>query len=508
MIKRAIALIRVSTESQAGSDRASIPSQRAINERTAAAHGLTIVRTIQMSDVSGAQVLLAPEIQELLSLMNDPDIHGVVAREFSRLMRPENFGDYALLQAFADSRTLLYLPEGPIDFASKTGRLMGTIRAAIAGMERTEILERIWSAKEEKRRAGGFAQSSVCLPYGVGFNGRWFYTADGERVREAFRLLLAGETSYASIGRSVGIDPCGLRVILRNPIYTGWRVVSERRDLSPAGKYPTRNGRQGDRRKIKRSLDDVIRVKVMEPLISIEQFNAVQRILDLKKANHWRQKEGYEHRFTYNGYLACTCQALLYTKNRSHDYYICKRKCGKPYQRRDVLDPLLGKLFTKRLTNPSFLKRHILAGLRRTKGVHANVAQLQAQLESLESKRKRILDGYFENVITGTERDRRTAEVDRERKIIVGLLAKQTPQPGLELETLTNIFSVFTEFDLLNRSDKRQLLNTITPSIVVANYKVEGLWIGLSSSDDLNRTRTAYDTTIGSARLYLALEAA
>ena len=55
-------------------------------------------------------------------------------------------------EAFADSNTILYLPEGPIDFTSKTGRLMGTIRAAIAGLERSEILERVWTAKEEKRR--------------------------------------------------------------------------------------------------------------------------------------------------------------------------------------------------------------------------------------------------------------------------------------------------------------------------------------------------------------------
>src|SRR5437660_6095043 len=172
-MKRAIELIRVSTQAQASEDRASIPSQRAINRRTAQSYGLTIVRSIEIADVSGAAVLMAPEIQQLLSLMSDPQIHGVIAREFSRLMRPENIADYALLQAFVDTSTVLYLPEGPIDFASKTGRLMGTIRAAIAGMERTEILERIWSAKEQKRREGGFAQSRVCLPYGVEYTNGW-----------------------------------------------------------------------------------------------------------------------------------------------------------------------------------------------------------------------------------------------------------------------------------------------------------------------------------------------
>jgi hypothetical protein len=47
-----------------------------------------------MSDVSGTAVLCAPEMQELLRLIESPDIHGVIAKEFSRLMRPENFKDY------------------------------------------------------------------------------------------------------------------------------------------------------------------------------------------------------------------------------------------------------------------------------------------------------------------------------------------------------------------------------------------------------------------------------
>ena len=34
-------------------------------------------------------------------------------------MRPENYEDYALLQVFVDTETILYLPEGPIDFSNK-----------------------------------------------------------------------------------------------------------------------------------------------------------------------------------------------------------------------------------------------------------------------------------------------------------------------------------------------------------------------------------------------------
>jgi DNA invertase Pin-like site-specific DNA recombinase len=97
----------------------------------------------------------------------------------------------------------LFLPEGPIDFNSKTGRLLGTIRAAIAGMERTEILERVWSAKEEKRRRGELAQSSIVLPFGVGYEeGKGFYyEPKADLVREAFRQFLAGHQSYAQLAK-------------------------------------------------------------------------------------------------------------------------------------------------------------------------------------------------------------------------------------------------------------------------------------------------------------------
>jgi len=83
-MKNAIELIRVSTEKQAGDDRAGIPAQREANRRTAKLYGLSIVKTIQIVDVSGAAVLSSPEMQELLRLMESPEIHGVVTKEFSR----------------------------------------------------------------------------------------------------------------------------------------------------------------------------------------------------------------------------------------------------------------------------------------------------------------------------------------------------------------------------------------------------------------------------------------
>ena len=166
---------------------------------------------------------------------------------------------------------------------------MGSIRAAMAGLERTEILERVWTAKEEKRRAGKHPQSQITLPFGVGYDVKtqqWFYKPEVEKVREAARLFLSGDTSYKDVGRQVGVDPFNLRVIMRDPIYTGWRVYTQRRDTSSGGIRTRSDGRQADRRKIATAPEDIIRVRVLEPAISESDFRRLQQIMDLKKQNH------------------------------------------------------------------------------------------------------------------------------------------------------------------------------------------------------------------------------
>lgn len=496
MTKRVIELIRVSTASQAAEDRASIPAQRTINRKTAMAYGLTIVRSIELSDVSGTAVLQAPEIQELLRLMESPEIHGVVAREFSRLMRPENYADYAMLQVFVDTNTWLYLPEGPINFASTDGRLLGTLRATMAGVERLEMFKKAWTAREEKRREGKLAQSRIVLPFGVDYP--WRYTTDAEKVREAFKLFLAGNTSYSDVARIVGVRMESLRVMLRNPIYTGWRVIDKKRDMSLAGKYTGKNGRQSDRKKIARAPEEVIRVKVMEPLISERDFNRVQELMDLKKARRTKPTS----RFTYNGFLNCAaCNALMYTKGLRNDYYVCKSRymnhsCEARNMRRDRTDPMIDQLFAKRLTNPKVLSR-LIKGLNEKRPA-ADTEMLNARLERLEAKRQRVLDYYFEGGIKAGERDVKFAEIESERQIVVSLLAKSQPNPNLSTDRLADLFSVFTEFDLLERQDKRALLGAIAPQIHVHNYVVEGLFFSL----EISPTAAGY---VKAERIYLPI---
>lgn len=485
-MKNVLELIRVSTEAQAAQDRASIPAQRTVNRRTCSQYGLQIVRSFEISDVSGACILRAPAMQQLLTMMQSPEIHGVVAREFSRVMRPDNFADYALLQAFVDSKIILYLPEGPLDFTSKTGRLLGTIRAAIAGMERTEILERIWTAKEEKRRRGELAQGKIVLPWGVGYerDRGFFYESEAEKVREVFRQFLSGNQSYSQLAKLLNVTPRGMHGIMRNPIWTGWRVIDEKRDNSASGRYASINGRQADRRKIPRAADEIIRVKVIDqPLVSEAVFLTVQQIMDLKEKKHWRTRTDYEHRFTYNGFLTCSvCGEIIHTALARRDYYVCKGRrighaCNTEYMGRERLETVLDALFSRSLSTPAFLERCIGELMCRPENnvSVARVQRLTSEIAHSREKRGRVINSFLDGVLTREERDQRLAVIDRSTQVAQGMLLQERPSTSLDLGVLTEMLAPLAEWDFWDRKQKRSLLAALVPDIRVADYKVASL---------------------------------
>jgi DNA invertase Pin-like site-specific DNA recombinase len=488
-LKKVIELIRVSTSEQAGDDRASIPAQKAANRKTAAAYGLTIIKTVEMSDVSGTAVLRAPEMQELLRLIESPEIKGVVVREFSRVMRPDNFGDYVLFQVFQDTGTLLYLPDGPLDFNSKTGKLVAGLRAIISGNELSEIRERVWSAKEEMRRAGKHTGCSVNLPFGVGYSKEqgFFFMPEAEMVRDAFRRLLSGETSYTELAKPLGFTAQGMRTLFTNAIYTGWRVYNKKRNMAPSAKRYSAGGRQGDRPKILRDPDEVIRVKVIStPLVTDTEFQRVQEIVALKDSHHWRHRSGVKHNFTYNGFLQCSeCGSNLYGRDGSGFYYVCRQRfdsrvgerCLTKYMNRDRLEGKLDGIFSDRLTN-----REFMAGLLRaldakseTDGSRARITRLQADLTNLRAKRTRVLDAFFEAVLTRAERDQRLSEIDTRLKGTKDSLVREAPPQKVSLRSLMTAFAPLFDWQFMNRESKRRILAVTVPEIRVANYQVQGV---------------------------------
>ncbi len=519
-MKNVIELIRVSTERQAEGDRGGIPAQREANRRTAKAHDLHITETVEIVDVSDASVMASPEMRKLLRLIKSPEIHGVVAKEFSRLMRPDNFADFVLLQSFADTGTILYFPEGPIDLASKGGRLIGTIRAAVAGLERREITERMQDAKEALRRAGRHPGGVSSLPYGVGYSKEcgWHYTPEIEKVKQAFARFSSGQTSYTEIGRRLNIPRTSVRFILENPIYTGWRVYDKRRDSSLAGYVARPDGRQGYRRKVKRSPEDVIRVRVLDPIVSEDEFARVNRMMTLKRQKHWRAFKEPRNRYTYNGFLVCEeCRNPLYTHSSQQDFYICKtrhtrerrkraleglRPCTNKYMLRSKLEGKIDELLGRKVLEPEFLERLAddyndqIVQSRTAALAKADERTLTTKLGALEEKRKRVLDGFFEGVIDGQERNRRLETIEHDRDAYQRMLMEAVLIPSeLTGDDLEQVFEPLAEWEFLERDDKRALLTEICPVIGVFRYRISTISLNVKGyqsvgGDEGSRSKT------------------
>jgi DNA invertase Pin-like site-specific DNA recombinase len=502
--KRVIELIRVSTADQAQEDRASIPAQRSINKRTCEIYGLEIVKTIELVNVSGAAILRTPEMQKLLKLIESPDVHGVVVREFSRVMRPDSFGDFVLFQVFQDTGTLLYLPDGPLDLNSKTGKLVAGLRAIIAGNELSEIRERVWSAKEEKRRAGKFGQGAICLPFGVGYEEKrgFFYEPDAERVREAFRRFLSGEHSYVTLSRMVGVTPRGMHLIMRNPIWTGWRVIDKKRDTSAASRRVSAGGRQGDRPKVQRSAEEVIRVKVIDaPLIPEGEFRLVQQIMDTKSRLHWRSRPDFGHAFTYSGFLMCSeCGSLIYGKYSRRHYYVCKKKlgpcgperCASPTMQRERLERNLDDLFGAQLTGRDVL-RQLIGELEKkydSATSACRIAQIGSEVGRVRKQREKVLDTFFEGVLTGEERDVRLASLDKRMTLAKEMLTRERREtlPKVSAREIALALAPLFDWPVLGRESKRRILAAAVSEIYVSNCVVSRIAVSIPGVGDFGTT--------------------
>jgi DNA invertase Pin-like site-specific DNA recombinase len=406
----------VSTADQAAEDRGGLPRQREIVQRTIAQRGLNCIRDFEVSNVSGTNVRNCPEVQEILRMVGEREIQGVVIADLDRLLRAEKVEDSQLLQVFQDTGAILYSGGADLNFSSPDGRLTGLIRVALTGFELDLFKERIRGSKEAKRRAGKCPSSAITLPRGVSYDRKkemFYYDARISEVVEAFRLIdEEGISNIALVASKTGIEARTLHNLLRNEIYTGHRVYKEKRGPE---KYAGKNGQQSDRRKVARSEAERIEVQVIpKPAVPRDRFERVQRVLN-EKRNRWKQQRAHDASVNLGvGVAKCDyCGEPLYCssgrrKNRkARGYYMCKRNYYV-YRRRtggcemrnifkDDLHATIRKFTAEHLASESVLTSIIDHALR-SHGARldrmAPLGEAKLHTKDLRRREKRLIDLY------------------------------------------------------------------------------------------------------------------
>jgi DNA invertase Pin-like site-specific DNA recombinase len=454
--------------------------------------------------VSGAAVMYCPGMKQLVQIVKSGECAGIVMKEHTRLLRPEDFGDWALLEVLKEHKVKIYHLDGVIDLSTNTGQFMATVQFGMAAYERRIIRERTTAAKEELRRAGKCASADHTLGFGVGYD--WdkqqyfFREQNGEigRVIRLFELCGQGETGYSVLARKTGLPYTSVRYILRNPIYTGWRVYDMQRD--PSTKRVDADGKYTDAKKIKRA--EPIRVRVLEKgIISEELFARVQELLNLKKEMRWRRNNDRPDAFTFRGFLRCAeCDSPMLSVRHGngksiHDYYICGRAHGSRTRwnardgrfdwrikqnsclsrriRRERLEPLLNNLIGCRLSDPNFLHQ-LMKDCARAAGSDdskSRVARLQKEIEAAQKEQAQLNLLLRKSRMSEAEYDQECANIDSQIAAAQKALAEIKPEfPQVSKETLAELVSPFAEWDILRQPDRRVLLTSVGPVFTVAGY--------------------------------------
>jgi len=442
---RAVTLVRVSTTEQAAEGRSGIDRQRQSNARVVETKNYQLVAAFEVVDVSGTASFQCPEFQQMVALIEAKLVEVVVVSEMSRILRPDDLSSFSSLDIFKRNGVLIDCGGTVHDLKSPEGFLAGGLMALLGGTERMFMLKRMKASKEASRANGYCPSAPHTLPLGLLYdrsNNKFHYGPEIWKVQEAFRLIdEEGIRNLSEVGRRVGVHHRSLKNLLSNKSYIGIREYSEIRDQNR--KTFKAGGRQGDRPKIARAPEEVIRVRVIPPdeqAVSGERFERVQVFLAEIAERHARviaPNKGTNLLSTI-GFCGC-CGARLYSAtsskratdgHKTRGHYICRSHhylfknrltpCSQGWLRRDRMDELVSAFVLRFLEDREFLTAilaHAKSKQRDTIVAMEMVpAAIRQQIADLERRDRRVMDAIEVGAISLSEAKQRRLRIEEQKR--------------------------------------------------------------------------------------------
>ncbi len=489
-----VALLRVSSAGQGADDRGGLPRQREIVNRTLATKNLNCVDWIELVDVSGTNTLTHPTIRDVLRRILIGEVRGLVVADIDRLFRPTEPANFAMLQVFRDVGAKIYSGDTEYDLTTKDGMLFSSIRSAFAGFELNLMKERQMGACESKRKAGKCPTNHLTLPMGIGYDRKtetWHYTPDIGRVTELFRLFDGGLTNYSELGRRFGFGPATVKVILRNPVYTGWRIIDKRR----GAKKVSKNGKVY-REKVDRPETETVRVKILDGVVSQETFDRVQATMKRTAYNHMESRKQDEAVNLGTGIAYCAhCGQPLFCSSGKQkgkprkgfyscraNYYLYRKRlggCKQCHIKQPDLDMAISALVTSIIKSPKHLAAIVQSSIDRFRNVVTPIAPQvnpTQHIEELRKRDKRVLTAYEEGVITIDELRTKREELRRSIEALEKLAKPQAkPEDSQILKFAKSIIKAALRFPkLADPLQKKKIIVGLLSEVHVRDKTIIG----------------------------------
>ncbi len=412
---------RVSTEIQV--DGYSLEAQKERLRKEAEHRGMKVVGEYSDEGKSGKNIKGRPEFQKMLGDIKD----GKDKVDYVLVFKLSRFGRNAAdtlnsLQYMEDFGVNLLCVEDGIDSAGAAGKLMISVLAAVAEIERENIKEQTMAGRRQKARDGrwngGFAPYGYKLVHKDGEKGKVLEI--DEKEAELVRLIYdkfvntnmgangiakwLNEHGYTKTVRQNGTMPAlsahFVKLVLDNPVYMGKIAYGRRKTEKIEG---TRNEFH-----IVKQAEDAYEIYdgIHEAIVSEEMWY---------KAYAKRKVTGIKHEKTHSmghyhmlsGLVRCPeCGAKMYgvvnrKKKKGSDefykdmwYYKCKNRIkveGKPcmYKTNIRQDQLNAELIAlvRWIVNTSNYKEQVIAA---ADGKNDILEELRAEEERLQAERKKV----------------------------------------------------------------------------------------------------------------------
>jgi putative DNA-invertase from lambdoid prophage Rac len=221
---RVFGYVRVSTDNQAEFG-ASLADQQERVDAYAKSMGLEMDRVFVEAGISGGKGFSTrPKGTELDAQLRTGDI--VVATKLDRMFRSASDALRVVEDWQRRGIHLFLMDIGGDVTGNGVAKLVFSILAAVAEMERSRLSERVRSVKQHLTRQGRFTGGKVATGYVVSTDGRLSATKRWRDAVTAMKRLRGAGATYAEIGNRV-------RAELKMPISTQtvWRVLNDKRAL-------------------------------------------------------------------------------------------------------------------------------------------------------------------------------------------------------------------------------------------------------------------------------------
>ncbi len=443
---RAIVYARVSTDAQER-DGTSLDTQERACLRFAGEQGWRVVEAIR--DTASGFSLDRPGIERVRRVLRDGGTDVGLAFAVDRLARNQQKLAVLVDEVEEAGARLEFVTERFEDTA--VGKLILSVRAFAAEVEREKIVERTTRGKLERARSGRIPQA-----FGRGCYGYVYKPTTGQReiepfqaevVRRIFRRL-AETRSFSAVSNELNDEgitafdggrwyPITIRRLVQNESYTG-RLVYRRT------KWVKARGKDGKSRRspVERSSDEHVEIPSASPRIIDDAI--WDRVREILCESSRRPKHTALRSYPLRGRLKCgLCGSAMVgqtmsSKGREYRYYGCRHiydrrtghDCSSRYVRADLLERGLWDEVRRVLADPAVIF-HELTRQHEPETDPGELELIEQRLAALADRERRLIKLFSFGEVDEQFVREQIAEIRRERDLLQERLRSLRPVPAV-----------------------------------------------------------------------------